>query len=697
MEIVVGKYSGFCNGVSNAVETAKKVYGENVYILGELIHNEHVVSEILSLGSKMVDEINQIPNGATVIIRSHGATKKVFESLQSKNCKIIDCTCGFVKKIHKIVEEKSNQGYQIVILGEPCHAEVVGIAGWCNGEAIVVSEFDPSLDFSQFEKLCIVAQTTYSVEKYNYFFNNFNKNQCKIVEFFETICYTTNRRQNEAEELSKKCDAIVVIGGVKSSNTRKLFEICKKNCQNVFLVSKASEVDVKKLKNFYKLGIVAGASTPKEQSMEVFTNMAEEVKVVGEMSMDEAYAEMDKKNYKKGDRITATISLACDEGLMLYLIGAKTDILLSKSDMACESYSKEDYSSKVGDEIEVLVLETKPKLIVSQKAIVEKQKEDAEIEAIKAGKEFSAKITGFNKGGLTAKYLSYDVFVPSSQIRIGFVKDLEKYVGKTLRLIADSQKVESKGRRKQIVASQRVILEAEKAARDAAKKEKEDKFFASINVEDIVKGKVVRFASFGAFVEVDGFDCLAHISDLSWVAVKDPAEVLELNKEYEFVVLKIDREKSKVSIGYKQLMKKPWDLAMEKFNVDDVVTGKIVRIVPFGVFVELAPGVDGLVHISQISHEWLENPTEGLTVGQEVEAKIIGIDYDKEKITLSIKATKPVPEKADKKVSEKKDNGEEKPKRKASSKKQQESDEIVEWKDDDFGTASIADLINKKN
>ncbi|MCQ2399187.1 MAG: S1 RNA-binding domain-containing protein, partial [Clostridia bacterium] len=254
-------------------------------------------------------------------------------------------------------------------------------------------------------------------------------------------------------------------------------------------------------------------------------------------------------------------------------------------------------------------------------------KEEADVKEIADGKIFEATVTEVNKGGLIAKFGNYQVFVPSSQIRIGFVKELDKYVGKTLRLKAE--KVEQ--RRRQIVASQRVILEAEKAERDAIHAEKMEAFFNSIQVGDIVLGVPVRFADFGAFVSVNGFDCLAHISDLSWTGCTNCADVLELNKEYEFKILKIDREKQKVSIGYKQLQRKPWDLVNDKYNVGDVIHGKVVRIVSFGAFVEVEKGIDGLVHVSQIANKWVDNPLAALKVGDEVDAKILDINTEKEK------------------------------------------------------------------
>ena len=312
------------------------------------------------------------------------------------------------------------------------------------------------------------------------------------------------------------------------------------------------------------------------------------------------------------------------------------------------------------------------------------------IAEIKEGKEFEVVCTGFNKGGLTAELGSYVVFVPAREIRSGFVKELDKFVGKKLRLRLIEIKTE---RRKEIIASQRVILEEEKAAKDAAKAAKEAEFFASINVGDVVEGKVERVTSFGAFVSVNGFDCLAHISDLSWTGVKSVADVLEIGKTYQFKVLKIDVDNKKVSIGYKQLQPQPWDLAAEKYAEGDVVHGKVVRIVPFGAFVEVEKGIDGLVHVSQISHEFLENPTTALTIGQEVDAKIIKLDCAEKKMTLSIKALEPKPEAAERKPrAPKAEDGEVKEKvRKPRAPKAEE--EVTEWKEEGLGGVSIADLL----
>ena len=678
MNIIIAKNSGFCVGVKKAVDTALSIGNEGVYVLGELIHNESVLDKIESLGVKTINNINEIENG-TLIIRSHGVSKEIIDALNDKkDVNVIDCTCSFVKKIHNIVYKHYNDGYQIVIIGKKEHPEVVGINGWCNNSAIILDSEDIPESLFSADKVCVVAQTTYSVERFEKILKKIETNCVKTVAVFKTICYTTMERQTEAQELSKKCDAMVVIGGVSSSNTKKLYDICKNNCKDTYLITKPNGLDYKKLKCYNSIGIVCGASTPYEQAMEVFSTMEErEVN-----SMEQAVALLDEKqNLKRGQKISVVISQVLDDGLKVYFDG-KTDITLQKEELACESFDKNAYN--LGDEIEVIVMGTKP-LSLSQKQILVLQKEEELVKGLTGDVIINVQITGFNKGGLVGKYECFDVFVPAREIKIGFVSDLAKYTGKTLRV--KPLKVEYTPRKKEIVASQKVILEAEKAQRDAEKAAKEEAFFSSIALNDVVTGTVARFASFGAFVVVNGFDCLAHVSDLSWTNVKNPSDVLELGKSYDFVVLKIDQENKKVSIGYKQLQPKPWELVAEKYAVGDVITGKVVRIVDFGAFVEVEKGIDGLVHVSQISHEFLENPASALKVGDEVTAKILAIAPEKEKMNLSIKALIEAPKKE---VVE----TEEKPK-KEKKVKNAEDEELHSWTECASNEVSIADLLNK--
>ena len=698
MKLFVCKHSGFCFGVKRAVEAAEKLKGENNYVLGEIIHNEAVINKLKKLGIKTIDSVEDVKFSSedTLLIRTHGEPENTFKRISETGVNVVDCTCPFVKDIQNIVKKHYDNGYTIAIIGKANHPEIVGINGWCNNSAVITESAD-ELSSITADKLCVVVQTTYSEEKFDTIIKNFTYSKAKTVDIFKTICYTTKKRQKEAETLSKTCEAVIVLGGANSNNTQKLFEICRANCKVVFRVVDPAEFNYEKIKSYKKIGVVMGASTPIEQFQEVVSHMENvteeiittetvesEVKeaVVEAAEVKEevsAKSEMEKafdnirpgKDLKIGQIVSAIITSAKDDGLTLSIKDAKRDDLsLPKTEILGE-YSKEAYQEKVGQKIRVMVVAKNP-IVFSEKAMESVLKEEAEIEEIKNGKIFEAVIKSTNKGGLNGEFGRYSVFVPASQIKLGFVKDLEKYVGKTLRLKAE--KVESRGARRQIVGSQKVILEAEKAERDAIKAAKEVEFFASIQEGDVVLGTPVRFTAFGAFVDVNGFDCLAHISDLSWTGCKDCADVLELGKQYEFKILKIDEEGKRVSIGYKQLQPKPWDSVAEKYNVGDVVKGTVVRLVSFGAFVEVEKGVDGLVHISQISNQWLENPVTALQIGQEIEAKILDINTEKEKMTLSIKALLPEVEKP-----EEDEKGAKGKKRKGKNADEEEVSDLREW------------------
>ncbi len=690
-KIIVAENIGFCPGVQRAVDIALK-QEPKTYVLGEIIHNADVVRQISDKGLITVESIDEIPDGSTVLFRSHGVPKEYYSLCESRNIKIIDCTCTFVHRTQKIVEEQFALGRDIVIVGDPNHPEVMGLQGWCGGSAIVISDENFDKDVLNGKNISVVCQTTFSAEKFDKIIKNI-KNLCeKKVEVFKTICYTTIGRQIEAEELAKKCEAMLVIGGLNSSNTNKLYELACKHCANVFRLANSADVDCSSLKNFKSIGIVSGASTPKAQTREVLLKMEEKsTEVNATSSMADVVAKIDNESkFKKGQIVTATISQATEDGLLILLPFSKKEIALSKDELDCEEYNVADYESKIGETIDLLVVDVKPPIKLSQKMIRIQKEEEALGAEIEGGKEFTVVCTGSNKGGLTANLGSYSVFVPAKEIRPGFVKDLTKYVGKTLRLRALDVK---KDRKKEIIASQRVILQEEKEAREAAQAAKEEEFFSSIAVGDIVEGKVERTTLFGAFVSVKGFDCLAHISDLSWTGCDSVTDVLEIGKVYEFKVLKIDRENKKVSIGYKQLQPQPWELAADKYAVGDIIHGKVVRIVPFGAFIEVEKGIDGLVHVSQISHERIETPATALNVGDEVDAKIIALDTEAKKMNLSIKALLP---EGERKRRAPKENGEANPKRAP----RRNDDELSDWSEGNIsGGTSIADLIEsaKKN
>ena len=689
MEILVAKSGGFCHGVKKAVDTALSIDSENTYIYGEIIHNKEVVDTITARGIVTVESLSDVPDGATLVIRSHGAAKRVFDECEARGVKVVDCTCEFVRRTQKIVDEQHRRGNSVVIVGERTHPEVIGLNGWCEDSAYIFSSEEDDFSVLPDKNCCVVAQTTYSGEKFEKIIKIIKDRRGKTVEVFKTICYTTIGRQNEARELAEQCDAMLVIGGLNSSNTNKLYDICAMYCRHVFRMRNSDDLDYKKIKRFKKVGIVTGASTPNAQTQEVLLKM--EMETEAKATMEEVVANMDNQpKFKKGQLITATISSADDSGIAVLLPLAKKEVMLDKDEVDCEAYNKDDFASKIGDEIELMVVSVNP-VKLSQKMIKKVKEEEAMLADIEAGKEFSITCTGYNKGGLTGELGSYTVFVPAREIRSGYVKELEKYVGKKLRLRMLEIKTE---RRKEIIASQRVIIEEEKAAKEAAKAAKEAEFFASIHVDDIVEGKVERVTSFGAFVSVNGFDCLAHISDLSWTGVKAVTDVLEIGKKYQFKVLKIDTVAKKVSIVYKQLQAQPWDLAAEKYAEGDVIHGKVVRIVPFGAFVEVEKGIDGLVHVSQISHEFLENPTTALTIGEEIDAKILKLDCAEKKMTLSIKALEPRPENLERRPRAPRGEGDGENKGRARRPgKDRPEGEYTEWNEGGIGGASIAEML----
>lgn len=661
IKVTVGRNGGFCYGVKRAIELAKKEAAKGkVYTTGPLIHNGLVIKSLESEGIFSEEDMSFLKGAERVVIRAHGIPLAEEKMLRESCGEVVDGTCPFVKKIHGLVAKYSAAGYKILIAGDASHPEVKGILSYAGSDAEVVDE---NFDFSALthDKVCMVAQTTFSAEKYLKIKQKLQKNinnNIKSVEIFNTICYTTLARQREADFLARKNDFVIVLGSSQSSNSVKLLEIARKHAPSV-LIGTSAELGSVDYNKFTSMAVLAAASTPQELIEEVLIYMSEtqDAKVVmaeeqaaapavDENSM-EALLASDKAakfvSYKAGKKVKAKIISANDNGIYVN-IGGKSDGFIDKSEATLDgNYNPADF--KEGDEIEAIIIPNsssdKSCVALSKKEVDKKKLEDQEAEKALSSSEFTLENTQVVKGGLLGKLGTYTIFVPASQIRIGFVKNLEDYTGKKLRLRALPPKEPKEGEEekkrnpKLIIASQRVILEEEKAA-------KEEAFWSQMQVGNIVQGKVKRFSSFGAFVSVKGFDCLAHISDLSWNKITDPSKVLTINETYDFVILKVDRENGKISLGYKQLQKKPYELAAEKYPVGSIIKGKVERIFSFGAFISIDEGVDGLVHVSQISHKWTKDANEVLKVGDEVEAKIIG--FEDNRITLSIKELLPEPE-----------------------------------------------------
>ncbi len=680
----VAEHAGFCAGVKRAVDMALKLVDEygKIYTLGELVHNELVTDYLREKGAicLAIDDANSLKKGDVALIRAHGITKELEQRLIERGVILFDATCVVVKRNQKIAAERAEVGDDIIVVGDCKHDEVVSVASYAGNKVRVISD-EEELPIGK-NPTSILFQTTILPEKYKKIeekAKKIEKNNGNLVGIFNTICYTTKVKQDEARALAQDSDAVLVLGSHTSANTRRLYEVAKEVNPNTYFATDVNDVlaQQKLFKDIQFVSIVAGASTPPWLIREVTKLMSEtqkntvetvETEVKEEATLQEQTIAEEKEpttmadlmksansvgytNYKVGKRIKGKVISAGENGIYV-AIGGKKDGFIDKSEATLDgNYNPADF--KEGDEVYTTILAVNKEYVsLSKKEVDAIRQEEAEAEKALSQGEFSLTMTEVVKGGLRGRLGQYTIFVPASQIRMGYVSNLEDYKGKTLRLTLmppkdTKENTEAEGeeavatedkpqkRSRYLFASQRIILEREK-------KEKEDLFWNNIHVHDIVTGKVKRFTQFGAFVNVRGFDCLAHISELSWNKITDPATVLTIGESYDFVVLKMDRETGKISLGYKQLQKKPYEVAAEKFPVGTVIKGKVERIFPYGAFISIDDGVDGLVHVSQISHSWIKDANEALTVGQEVEAKIIG--FDDNRITLSIKELLPAPE-----------------------------------------------------
>lgn len=678
MKIIKAKNGGFCFGVKSAVDAVKRNAGEHTYTLGDVIHNERVTTELRALGVKTVDSVDEIHDDeATVVIRSHGAPPEVYDEIARRGYKLIDATCPFVKKIHELVRAHHEDGYKIVIIGNADHPEVKGINGWCGFEATIADE---NFDFSSLDadvKTCFVEQTTFSTEKYLQILKKIQKDRFKTVEIFDTICYTTVSRQNEAKKLSGICDKIIVVGSPNSSNTRKLIEIADSGRAQAFGVSGAAELNSLNFCADDTVGVIGGASAPEESIMEVIKYMSQEfTKAVNEeflKGVEDSFV-----SYKEGKRVTGKVISTDADGIKVE-IGGKNDGFIPATEVNMDgSYNPDDY--KAGDELEVRIGKKDAGtgcILLSKKAVDEIKEADKIIDTIRNGEYFEIKIDKNVEKGLTARLGTYNIFIPASQVEERFVRDLAKYVGKKLVVTA----LEIDDAKHKIVASHRKVAEAERKA-------KEDIFWANVVPNMIVSGVVKRTTAFGAFVSVDGFDCLAHIVDLSWTHIKNVEEVLTVGQSYEFVVLSADREKNRVSLGYKQLQPHPFVACMEKHPVGSVTKGKVVSIVPFGVFVEIEPHIEGLVHVSEVAHTFVKDINEVVKVGDEVEVKVLNYDEANRKINLSIKACLPEEEKP----AHTEDEGEKKSRKPRAKQEKRDDEGEKEWSEE-VSNNPFADLL----
>lgn len=638
LKIVTASKAGFCFGVREAVKTAaRRADGENCYLLGDIVHNKTVVDGLTEKGLRLIGSVDELPSldgGArgSVIIRAHGADKATYEQIVKKGYDVIDATCPFVVKIHDIVRKHYADGFHIVIIGSANHPEVIATNGWCDNTATVIDSDEGLAELDGYDKLCFVCQTTFDGKKFKELSKKISKIQAKTVEIFDTICYTTYERQKEAVSLAAECDAILVVGDKTSSNSNRLYELCKAENPETYFIHTLGELKNIKFPRSGVVGIVAGASTPTESIMEVRTYMGQEFGEVKNEEFINAVNNETTTDYREGRAVKGTVLSANADGIRLN-IGGKNDGFIDKTEV-CEEGEYKPEEFPVGTEIDAIIIKKRDDVsgcvLLSKRRADLMRKTDEAVDQIRNGEMFEMVVKKDVKGGLTGSLGSYRVFVPASHIRLKFVPDLKKYVGKTLRLRAiDIDDIKHK-----IVASQRVILQEEKDELD----KKAEIFWENVKPDVVVAGEVKRISSYGAFVSVDGIDCLAHIDHLSYSKISSPDEVLEVGKTYEFLVLKADREKQRVSLGYRELQPHPFDKCMEKHPVGTITQGKVISVLPYGAFVEIEPGVEGLVHVSEAAAAYVKDINEVLHVGDEVSVKILAYDDQHRKTTLSIRA-----------------------------------------------------------
>ena len=632
-QILLAGSAGFCYGVRRAVELAEEKAAQGVpcVMLGSIIHNRDVVDRLAAQGLHSVERPEEVPDGGAVIIRSHGESRAVHQALTGRGVRIFDATCPNVTHIHQIVSEAEERGRQPVIVGSPDHPEVLAIAGWCRNPVVVsgAEELEKWLNDKENREdlpLTFVSQTT-SIKKIWDDCVKKAKKLCTNAEFFDTICGATSKRQEEARQLAAKCGLMVVVGDRQSSNTRRLGEICREYCPNVLLIERAEDLDLSQLPQVDMVGITAGASTPAWIIKEVYDKMSEEI-----MEIEKSFAEMLEESIKtlnNGDKVTGTVVAITPTEVQVEL-GIKYPGYIALTELSDDPTVKVEDVVKVGDEIESIVMQ-----VSDRDCLVKLSKRRLDInkgwEEIEAARENETVMEGFvtedNKGGVVVSVKGVRVFVPASQTGLPRETPMSELLKQKVRLVI----TEVNRARRRVVGSISRVTRAERAA--AA-----EKVWAEIEDGKRYTGTVKSLTSYGAFVDIGGVDGMVHISELSWSRIKHPSEVVKVGDTVDVYVISADKEKKKISLGMKDHSQDPWTVFTTTYQVGDTANVRVVKLMTFGAFAEVVPGVDGLIHISQLADHRVEKPGDVVAEGDKVDVKITDVDMENKKISLSIRA-----------------------------------------------------------
>lgn len=636
MRVILAESAGFCYGVKRAVELAKEtaVQSGGCVMLGDLIHNSHVIAQLEALGARKVAAPEDAPEGSCVLLRSHGERREVVEELEKRGIRCVSAACPNVRRIQTLAAQAEEAGRQVMIIGERNHPEIQGIASYCKRPLIFggpeeVRSWLEEEPGRRDTPVTVMAQTTCIRELFETSVKILKK-ECTNAKIFDTICNATRKRQSEAAEIAGRVDAMVVVGDRRSANTKHLTEICIERCPRVLQIERADELSPDFFNGCSVAGLTAGASTPAGIIKEVYATMSEEIKTVE--SGEESFEELLNQSFKTlntGEKVTGIVTAIGPTEVQVD-VGAKQAAYIKSSELSDDPNVKPEDILKVGDEIEAYIVRVND---VEGFAELSKKRLDAvkvweNIEqAVDDKTVMEGTVTEVNKGGIVVSVKGVRVFVPASQSGMPRGANLESMVKSKVQL----RITEVNRARRRVVGSIRSVA-------DETRKAAQDEVWNSIEVGKHYTGTVKSMTAYGVFVDIGGVDGMVHISELSWSRIKTPSEVCKVGDTLEVYVLSFDAEKHKISLGVKDRSVNPWDMFMSKYNVGDVATVRIVKLMTFGAFAEVVPGVDGLIHISQIADRRIEKPGDVLREGQEVEAEIIAVDEEKKKISLSIRA-----------------------------------------------------------
>lgn len=639
MSITIAETAGFCFGVNRAVQLVIQLLdaGKKVCTLGPIIHNPQMVAQLESRGVRIVSSPEQVPEGYILVIRSHGISERTWGQIKERQLSFEDATCPFVAKIHRIVTRASQENQVVLIAGDPSHPEVEGIRGHCKGESFVfrnsqdLEELAKSEQFDVENGICIVAQTTFSVSEW--------ENCLKIVKrvytnpsIFDTICDATSERQAEAVQLSKQSDLMIIIGGKYSSNTAKLRDVCMPYCLT-FLIETADELPIQALQQARNIGVTAGASTPAsiiKEVLETMTDILENKENNEEMTTDnfEEMLEESLKNFNTDEKVHGVVvGIAPNE--VFVDVGRKQAGFVPASELSADPNAKPEDLVKIGDEMDLLIMRTNDQegtIMLSKRRLDAIKGWEDIVTACEEEAVVTGVVTEVIKGGVIAVTNGVRVFIPASQATASRGEPLEDLLKKEVKF----RIIEVNRGRRRAVGSIRSVLKDER-------KKLADKFWETAEIGKTYTGVVKSLTSYGAFVDLGGIDGMVHISELSWSRIKHPSEVVNVGDTVEVYIKDLDPEKGKISLGYKKTEDNPWEILKRDYPVGSVVDAQVVGMTTFGAFARILPGIDGLIHISQIANRRIEKPQDVLAIGETVKVMITDIDFEKKRISLSIR------------------------------------------------------------